>query len=313
LENDKTSRLAGRLGVFGDLPTRLLIHALQVTPWFLEPVLITAWTGLFFGIARAQRRAVAANLRALHPHWGAWRGRFGAWQVFWNFAVTYVDAMRCDTGTGGIDWSIDGLAAMDELSHRSDGCIILTAHMGNYDIAAPVFSSRFKRILYAVRAPEREPETQKIREEEIRRKEEQYPCFKSLFNREGSHLGVELARLLAEGNIVAVQGDRVIFDVSPMFVEVEPGLRMKLPKGPLFLARATGAPCYPLFITRDGWRRYRITVMPVLELPARVRGDDPVVAGIWARAIFDFTRHHWKQWFVFETLLTREKPLNENA
>jgi lauroyl/myristoyl acyltransferase len=313
LENDKTSRLSGRLGVFGDLPTRLLIHALQVTPWFLEPVLIIAWTGLFFTIARDQRRAVAANLRALHPHWRAWRSRIGAWQVFWNFAVTYVDAMRCDTGTGGIDWSIDGLAAMDELSHRSDGCIILTAHMGNYDIAAPVFSSRFKRTLYAVRAPEREPETQKIREEEIRRKEEQYPCFKSLFNREGSHLGVELARLLAEGNIVAVQGDRVIFDVSPMVVEVAPGLRMTLPKGPLFLARATGAPCYPLFITRDGWRRYRITVMPVLKLPARVRGDDPVVTEIWARAIFDFTRQHWKQWFVFETLLTREKPLNENA
>ena len=73
-------------------------------------------------------------------------------------------------------------------------------------------------------------------------------------------LGVELARLLGEGNIVAVQGDRVMFDVSPMDVEVEPGLHMRLPKGPLFLARATRAPCYPLFITRDGWRRYRVTV-----------------------------------------------------
>ena len=71
---------------------------------------------------------------------------------------------------------------------------------------------------------------------------------------------------------MAVQGDRVIFDVSPMEVEVEPGLVMRLPKGPLFLARATGAPCFPLFIVRDGWRRYRVVVMPEVKLPPRRRG-----------------------------------------
>ena len=312
MEAAKKSRWADRLGVFGDLPTRLLVHSLQVTPWFLEPVLIAGWTGLFFLIARAQRRAVAANLRALHPAWGTPRSVLGSWQVFWNFAITYVDALRCNTGTGGIDWAIDGLESMEKLSGRSEGCIILTAHMGNYDIAAPVFASRFKRTLYTVRAPEREPETQKAREEEIRQKEEMYPNFRSLFNREGSLLGVELARLLAEGNIVAVQGDRVMFDVSPMEVEVEPGLKMRLPKGPLFLARATGAPCYPLFITRDGWRRYRVTVLPEIQLPPRIRGDEEIVAKIWAGAVFENARKHWNQWFVFEKLLTRESPPADN-
>jgi lauroyl/myristoyl acyltransferase len=300
------SRWKERLGVFGDLPTRLLIRSLHVTPWFLEPALILGWTGLFFGIAAKQRRAVATNLRALFPAWGPLRATLGAWQVFWNFAVTYVDALRSETGTGGLDWTIEGLEHMKALSDRKDGCIILTAHMGNYDIAAPVFASRFKRTLYTVRAPEREPETQQAREEEIRRKEEKYPGFRTLFNREGNLLGVELARLLAEGNIVAVQGDRVMFDVSPMEVEVASGLWMRLPKGPLFLARATGAACYPLFITRDGWRRYRVTVHPPIDLPARRRGDEEEVAGIWARAVFENASRHWSQWFVFEELLLRD-------
>lgn len=302
---ETTSRRAARLGVFGDLPTRFLMHALPRAPWFLEPVLLRLWTGVFFLIAKRQRRAVAHNLRALHPGWGNARSTHGAWRVFLNFAATYLDAVRCETETGGVDWEIEGLPAFEDLAARPEGCILLTAHMGNYDLAAPMFSARFGRTLYAVRAPEREPEMQRIREEELRRKEARHPNFRILYNTPDAMLGVELARLLREGAIVAVQGDRVMFDVSPMHCEVRPGLRMRLPKGPLFLARATGAPCYPVFITRRGWRRYRVTVLPPLDLPERKRGADEDAARVWAEAVFDFASRHWDQWFVFEEMLDR--------
>jgi phosphatidylinositol dimannoside acyltransferase len=300
-----TSRRAGRLGLFGDLQPRLAAQVLRAVPWFLEPVLIGGWTLFFFILARPQRRAVTANLRAMFPGWSGPRATLGAWRVFWNFAVTFVDGLRCETGTGGVDWAVEGLSHMEDLANHREGCIILTAHMGNYDIAAPMFANRFNRMLYTVRAPEREPHAQQLRERELQGREQRHPNFRTLWNRGGNLLGVELARLLAEGNFVAVQGDRVIFDVSPMEIEVEPGLRMRLPKGPLFLAQATGAPCFPLFITRDGWRRYRVTVHPALELPARRRGDDTEAARIWAQAVFTTARSHWNQWFVFEPLLSR--------
>jgi lauroyl/myristoyl acyltransferase len=296
---------ARRLGVFGDLPSRFLRHSMRIAPWFLEPVLIAGWVTLFFAIAKKQRRAVASNLRALHPHWGGLRASGGAWRVFWTFACTYVDALRCETGTGAVDWAIEGQQAFDDLAQRKEGCLILTAHMGNYDLAAPLFSSRFGRTLYAVRAPERQPEMQAIREAELRRKEAEYPQFRTLYNTSDNHLGVVLANLLAEGNIVAVQGDRVVFDVSPMEVTFDDGLVMKLPKGPLYLARATGVACFPLFIVRDGWRRYRVKVFPALELPPRKRGEDPEAAKIWAGAVLEIVRPHWEQWFVFEPLLRR--------
>lgn len=305
MEEKRKSRWAARCGVFGDLPTRLMLRALGVTPFFLEPVLIAGWTLVFFAVAREQRRAVASNLRALFPGWSRGRAWVGAWRVFWNFALTFVDAMRCETGTGAVDWAVEGISHMEELANRKEGSIILTAHMGNYDIAAPMFASRFNRTLYAVRAPEREPETQALREEEVRRKEALNPNFRTLYNQDGNLLGVELARLLGEGAIVAVQGDRVIFDVSPMDVEVEPGLVMRIPKGPLFLARATGAPCYPLFLTRDAWRRYRVTVLPEIALPPRKRGADDGAAKVWAATILGVVRENWQQWYVFEPLLTR--------
>lgn len=302
---ESSSHWADRLGIFGDLPSRLAAHVLRLLPWFLEPVLIAGWTLLFFILARTQRRAVVGNLRAMFPDWNMPRAILGAWRVFWNFAVTFVDSLRCETGTGEVDWAVEGLADMQDLSNRHEGCIILTAHMGNYDIAAPLFANRFNRTLYTVRAPEREPNAQRLRESEISRREQQHPNFRTLWNRSENLLGVELAKVLAGGGIVAVQGDRVIFDVSPMEVEVEPGLRMRLPKGPLFLARATGAPCFPLFITRDGWRRYRVTVHPPLDLPPRRRGDEEEVTKTWAAAVFNTARRHWNQWFVFEPLLIR--------
>lgn len=282
--------------------------ALAGIPWFLEAPLIAGWTAFFFLLAKNQRRAVAGNLRAMFPEWGAARALIGSWRVFWNFAVTYVDGQRCESGTGGIDWAIDGIDHLEALSSHPDGCVILTAHMGNYDIAAPLFSSRIQRSLYAVRAPEQEPEVQKIREEEMRRKERENPHFRTLYNTDNNLLGIELARLLQEGNLVAVQGDRVVFDVSPMDVEVETGLHMRLPRGPLFLVRATGKACFPLFITRDGWRRYRVTTFPALALPPRTRGADTEASEIWARAILHFVRAHWNQWFVFEPVLSRHAP-----
>ncbi len=298
-----------RLGVFGDLPTCMMLHALQVVPWFLEPVLTGGWTLLFFGIAKNQRRSVQGNLQALHPQWGWCRAQYGALRVFWNFALTFVDAKRCESQTGMVDWVVEGSDHLADLAKRDEGCMILTAHMGSYDIAAPMFAQRIQRVLYTVRAPEREQKTQQLREKEIRCKEEANPNFRSLTNRDGSLLGVELARILSEGHIVAVQGDRVIFEVSPMEVEVEPGLMMRLPKGPLFLARATGAPCFPVFILRDGWRRYRVVAMPQLILPPKRRGPDEETAKLWAGAILKMVRKHWQQWYVLEPTLRFEKPV----
>ncbi len=297
-----------RFGVYGDLPTRLLMRALESAPWFVEPVLVAVWTALFFLLAGKQRRAVAGNLRALFPEWSELRAWAGAYRVFRNFAATYVDALRCETKSGEVDWVIEGMDSFEQLAGTSEGCLILTAHMGNYDMAAPLFSAKFGRTVYAVRAPEREPEMQRIREAELREKERLNPHFRSLTNHDGEMLGVELARLLREGMVVAVQGDRVIFEVSPMEVDIGGGLMMKLPRGPLFLARISGAPVFPLFILRDGWRRYRVKVFPRLELPPRKRGrgEDAAVQP-WAGAILEVVKPHWDQWFVFEPVFRREE------
>jgi lauroyl/myristoyl acyltransferase len=294
-----------RFGVFGDLPTRAVQVGLRLAPWFIEPLLIGWWALLVFVLARAQRRAVCRNLTALLPACSPLRTLLRAYRVFREFACTYVDAVRCEELGGEVDWAIDGLAHFEDLAARREGCILLTAHMGNYDLAAPLFSGKFGRTVHAVRAPERDPRMQEIREAELRMWQERHPGFRVQYNRPGSMLGVELAKILAAGDVVAVQADRVMFDVSAAEIEVPGGWLWTLPRGPLVLAQAVAAPCFPLFIVRAGWRRYRVEVRPALELPQRRRGDDDAALREWSTVLLDMVRRHWSQWFVFEPVFRR--------
>ncbi len=293
-------RLIRRLSVYGDLLTRLLNWGTRHCPPWLEPIFLGPWSAVFLALCPKQRRAVAGNLGAVFPEWGWLRRQLGAYRVIYSFGATLVDAARAADGQDCIDWDIEGGANFAALSGSDGGGIVLTAHMGNYDLAAPVFAERFGRRLNAVRAPEREAELQAHYER--RRAATEGAAFAVRYNRGGGMLGAELMALLAAGELVALQGDRVLFDVAPG-EGVLCGRRARLPKGPFALAAAARVPIWPLFIVRDGWRRYRIRVGEAFEVRgARGEREAAMDAGMarWCAELEVAVRGWPLQWFVFE-------------
>ena len=116
-------------------------------------------------------------------------------------------------------------------------------------------------------------------------------------------LGIELAQMLGRGEVVALQGDRVMGEVAPVEAEVC-GELVALPEGPHVLSLAGRAPIFPLFVVRSGWRRYRILSLPPLPVPARERGTPKVEvigrsATAWAVVLSGVLREHWDQWLEF--------------
>ena len=130
------------------------------------------------------------------------------------------------------------------------------------------------------------------------------------YNRPGNLLALDLAQALGRGEVVAVQGDRVLEDVSP--VEVPLGDHLwRLPRGPFVLALATRVPVFPLFILRTGWRRYQILVSPPLPPPANPRDREAAVremAGNWSNTLLEVARRNWWQWFVLEDAFLPQPP-----
>lgn len=287
-----------RLGVYGDLPTRFLEWGVRIAPLYLEPLFIAAYALLGFLGCGAARRAIAANLAVILPGTTPLGNRFRALRVFWNFAWVCADGARSRFEGACLDWEIVGMDHFRELAGSDGPAIVLTAHMGSYDVAAPFFARRFGRRFHAVRAPERTARLQALREGQSTESD----AFKIHFNHAEAFTGVELLAALRNGEVVGLQGDRVILGITPVTTEFF-GRLVQMPKGPFALALATGAPIYPLFVVRLGLRRYQIRVGEAIACHRTQKESDPDIlraARAWSSALASIVRPHWDQWFVFE-------------
>jgi lauroyl/myristoyl acyltransferase len=290
-----------RWSVDGDRLTRVQQWGARACPPTIEPILIFGYATLFFLVFSRGRRAVVQNLGAILPGSSLFINQLRAWCVFWNFAWTMTDAGRVRAEVGDLAWEIEGPENFRQLAEMEGGAILLTAHMGNYDIAGPTFADRFKRKLNAVRAPEHDPELQRYYEVKGDRREGDRYAVR--YNAPGSMLGIDLARMLGNSEVVALQGDRVMGEVAGLPTGLC-GERVGLPEGPHVLALATRCPIFPLFVVRSGWRRYRIISLAPLPLVERERGVAKSVAIAnsaenWGVVLSGVLGSHWDQWFEF--------------
>ncbi len=296
-----------RIGLYGDFWVRAMRWYARHTPAALEPFMVGSFTFVTWVLAPAQRRAIQRNLQVLLP--GSWRianiGR--SLRVFWNFACSLTDATHALEGRDQLDWEIEGMEDFAVLQAAPGGVIILTAHMGNYDIAAPVFAEKFGKKLHAVRLPEKHEQMQEFMEST--RDQLQSTGFQIHYNRPGSMLAVELAQAIHRHEAVAIQGDRVLGEVAAISCPFDAEHAIRVPKGPFILSLATRAVMFPLFIVRVGWRRYRVVVRAPLPVPTDPRNREAALdelAGHWVQTLASVARAHWYQWFVLEDAFVKQ-------
>lgn len=290
-----------RFSVYGDFWLRYLEWGARVSPWFVEAVFMAVFTAIFWALCGKARNAVAHNLKTLIPGSWGWMNQFRAFRVFWNFAWTMTDLSHVRRKERIVTWEIFGKPELRYLEEKTCGAVLLTAHMGNYDVAAPVFAHFFRRPIHMVRAPERDEKSQKFQEENRLRGDDGQ--FIVHFNEPGNMLGVELASAIADGGVVAIQGDRILFDVSPMEIQFKEGVKWKVPQGPFLLALVTRVEIHPVFILRMGYRRYRVLAKEPITIKMVGRdkqGAMKAAADAWNAAIRPVIEEHWRQWFVFE-------------
>lgn len=261
------------------------------------PVTVVIWL-----LAVPQREAVRANLSALMPERGT--SAFTSFDVFYQFALTYLDRLWHLHFEREVEWEIIGKDDFEALQQENGGALVFTVHSGNYDLGAGLFARKFGRTIHTVRVPEASDSLQQLRKQELREEERRHPNLHVHYNEPGGHLGMELCRKLLAGEVVCVQGDRVMGDVAPSEARID-GVTYRIPRGPLVLAEVTGVPCYPVFLIRKGRLSYRIEI----GKPFHIGGRKPKAAEVsaaWLPVMHEFLLRHWDQWFVFEPLVTRD-------
>lgn len=287
-----------RFLVHGVYWRRLLRWGVLNMPLWVEPTVLSTWAVLFL-LWGPGRRGVIANLKVILPGSTAIGNFFRCYRVFWNFANVIADNVRFKELRVGPDWEFYGREHFEELQSGKTGAIILTAHMGSYDLAAQLFAEISRRPLVMVRAPETDPETRQYEEELHGRTVPD--GLKVDFSTRASDLALDLLHALQRGELIAIQGDRVTPGISALPATLF-GAKTKFPAGPFALAMAARVPVYPLFIVRAGRRRYRLVVGKPFEVP-RTRDR----AAAFERAVSEWTlelesvlRGAWYQWFAFE-------------
>lgn len=188
-------------------------------------------------------------------------------------------------------------------STRERGAIILTGHVGNFELLAYAHG-----LLGAPVTLVHRPIRNALIDDFVVRLRERAGT-RSI----GKHSAAKAAlRALARREILAIPADQNQSRRSGVFVSFF-GLSASTTAGPARLAMMTGAPILPVFLLREGETEiHRLEIQPPVDLVQSGDRDADVVANTQrcTSVIEDIVRRHPEQWIWFHKRW-RTRPLGE--
>jgi lauroyl/myristoyl acyltransferase len=267
-------------------------------PAGFHPLLIWVSTLVFFFVAAPARKAILRNLAIVLPQSSRLANYLRVFRIFSNFGWTLTDAAVYKLLKARFSYELDGEKFLQRLA-SGQGAIVLTAHMGNYNLGAALLAEKFERQIRMVRAPE--PDALSAQHVDLSLQESSAGGVKVGYSSDGTSLAFDLLNALRKGEIISIQGDRVIGDVARSAVTFF-GHQVFLPTGPFVLSLVSGMPIYPLFMVRTGYRKYKIIGREPIVCSRRDRSREEEIADAmqhWSQMLEENLKSHWPQWFAF--------------
>ena len=287
--------------VHGIFWRRFVDWGVRNLPTILHRPLIWIAAFLFFFVAAPARKSVLRNLSLIRP--ASWRlmNCLRVLRVFINFGWSLTDAAAYRMSKARFKYELEGARFLDQLTAARGG-VVLTAHMGNYDLGAALFAEKFHRQIQMVRAPE--PDALAAQHLDLALQQSSAGAVKVGYSSDGTTLAFDLLNALRSGEIISIQGDRVVGEVARAPVKFF-NREILLPNGPFVLSLASETPIYPLFIVRTGYRKYKIIAREPIVSFRNAASRDEVIADAmqnWARVLEEVVSCYWPQWFAFTPL-----------
>ena len=251
-----------------------------------EP-LADAWSR----VALTGREAVRTNLSMVlgneTPHASLIR------EVFRNFGRYLVEFFTIHQ-TPQPEVTLEGHEHLVSAQRTSRGVIILTGHLGNWEVGA-VLLRRMGFPITVVALPHNDPGMDR------------------LFNRQRERCGLQVIpigadaahrslRSLHEGHLLGLLGDREFMDhgvALPLFQQ-----ELILPSGPAMLSLRSRAPIVPTFLIREGRWKFRLCFEPPIWPDAsETRGASiRTITQRYASILERYVKRFPDQWLMFQPL-----------
>jgi lauroyl/myristoyl acyltransferase len=263
---------------------------------------ILVFTSFFFVFLRNIRRAIGDNLVAVLGPCGWVERQRRIWRTMWSFAWCLSERYERLATERDYTVTTDNLEAWHELSDSREGFVMVTAHIGNFEVGSMLPSLKEARRVHLVREREADPAAQEF----VQKLLDRLPAaelYSWHFETTEPLQGLPLLQALRRGEIVAVQGDRPRTGARSIHAELF-GRPFPFPAGPVTLARTARVAVLPVFVFRRGRRRYHV----VFRSPLRVantadRQHDLETAARRAASDIEWAiRQTPHQWFCFHRL-----------
>jgi lauroyl/myristoyl acyltransferase len=274
-------------------------------PWGIY-LLMPLFVGFFFLTLRNIRAAIAANLVPVLGPCGWLERQLRMFRTLWIFSWCLTERYERLNTDRKFKMSAEGMEHWRELDVPGQGFILVTAHIGNWEVGSMLPASEEQRKVHVVREAEGDPRAQRFISDLIRRA----ACGNYITHfAEDPQLGLTLLGALRQGEVVALQSDRPRTGgrtvEADLFGEIFP-----LPMGPAALARAAEVPILPVFVFREGRLRYRAVVRQPIHVAQTVNRQadlEDTVLKLAAELQWAIS-HRPHQWFCFRKVWGDRRP-----
>ena len=292
-------RILGPFHITGVFWYRFHLWLMRSIPSFLFEILAVVFTTFFFIFLRRIRAAITSNLEPVLGPCGWWERQRRIYRTMWQFGWCLNERNERLNMNGEFAVELEAIEHWNEVSLDGGGLILVTAHLGNYEVGSMLPSERESRRVHLVREPEADAKAQAFFENVVADfSQSQYTMH---FQSDDPFQGLALLDALRRGEIVAMQGDRPRaggWSIDAMLF----GKPFPLPPGPAVLARTAGVPILPVFVFREGRRRYRVVFRPPILSP-RTGNRAADLQWTMQRVAADLewaVRREPHQWFCFK-------------
>jgi predicted LPLAT superfamily acyltransferase len=262
----------------------------------LYPVVF--WYLIFAG---KNGRASSDYLRRRFPGIDGLRLWAMRYRHFLSFGRVLVDRAYAFLGMlGHVQFERDGHEVIEQVLGEGKGVILLSAHLGNWELAAYClggFMSGGRRV--PVNAVMFKGESEKV-EKQLKRASGE-PPFRIIASNDSLQASIECMEALKRGEVVAIHGDRLLGSggVRVPFL----GSTAKFPTGAFVLAANSGAPVVFTFANRLGVRRYALVARGPhqFQYESRSQRDENLKqwVGQYAAMLEDLLQKYPLQWHNF--------------
>lgn len=294
-------RLLGSFHVTGVFWYRFHRWGVRILPESLFGSFVALFTAFFFVVLRRIRAAIAGNLEAVLGPCGWWERQRRIHRTMESFAWCLSERYERLSTNRSFHVDLDTLHFWEETTRDGRGCVLVTAHVGNFEVGSMLPAEHLQRHVHLVREPEADPRAQAFLRGIV--SDFTLAHYTMHFQSDDPLQGLELLDALRRGEIVAVQGDRPRTGTRSVEGQLF-GRPFPLPSGPAALARAAGVQLLPVYVLREGRRRYRVVFCAPFHVPRTADRHADIAQAMQrvAREVEQVVRLFPHQWFCFRRL-----------